>query len=90
MTTESSVIRAMNWTARTSHTSEADQSAGAGAEPNMAAVSPQVASVPTARSTATNAELTAALTTTNALRETGFVSTRIAVPLRHSAETIPP
>ncbi len=56
----------------------------------MAAVSPQVIRVPTTSSTATNAELTTALTTTNALRETGLVSTRTAVPLRLSAETIPP
>ena len=80
----------MNWTASTSHTSAADHSAAPGAVPNIAAVSPHVMSVPTTSSTATNTELTSALTTTNALRETGLVSTRIAVPLRVSAETIPP
>ncbi len=76
--------------ASTSHTRAADHSAAPGAVSNMAAVSAQVSSVPSSSSTATNAALTTALTTTNALRETGLVSTRTAVPLRRSAETRPP
>src|ERR1017187_2856694 len=118
MSTESSVIRVMNMTPKTSHTSAADHSADPGAFQKMASVSPQVTRVPrttrtvrntewtaagvsnrirhrTRRGTLTvsrttrtvrNTEWTAALAMTNAVRDTGLVSTRTAVPLLVSAE----
>src|ERR1035437_4680986 len=78
MSTERSVIKAMKRTPNTSHTSEEDQSADPGARPKTAAVSPHVDSVP---ATTRTAEWTTALAMMNAVRETGLVSTRTAVPL---------
>ena len=80
----------MKRTPNTSHSNAEDHSADPGASLKTAAVRPHVASVPATTRIARNAEWTAALAMTNAVRETGLVSTRTAVPLLVSDEmTLP-
>jgi hypothetical protein len=88
--TDSNVMIATNSTPKTSHAPAAANSGPVGATPKMNRVPAHVTSVPASTVIARNAECTSALATTNATRDTGFVSTRIAVPLLLSEDTIPP
>ncbi len=88
--TERSVITAMKKNPKASHAPVAANRGPAGAAPNSSAVPPHVMSVPAATVMARKSACTSVFATMKAVRDTGFVRTRAAVPLLRSEETMPP
>ena len=84
---DSQTMRETNIVASASHTATDSSSATTCELSNSTIVTPTQSAVPRAVATTSTTRLAIALDHTNEVRESGLVSTRIAVPLRRSPAT---